>query len=105
MQSRVKGTATSTPYLYNGLTIMPRSEFIKWASDNVSFLRLYKRWVVNDLDRKLTPSPNRINSKKGYTISNVEWVTSSQNSALASVVKVNNQILKTQVYKILGVNK
>jgi hypothetical protein len=90
------------PHLWAGKAIMPRDVFMTWGKNHLDFLSLYKRWVSCDFDRKLTPSVNRINSDKGYTLDNVEWVTNSQNSALSSVVK--KMKAKKEIYNLLGVN-
>lgn len=102
MKMRVKGKNTKNPQLYLGLPVLPKDIFMTWAKNHPGFLGLYKRWVSNNFDRKLTPSVNRINSSKGYTLDNIEWVTNSQNSGLSSVVRDMKK--KKAIYELLGVN-
>lgn len=86
MQSRVAGIQKKKAHLYKGLAILPRNDFYAWAWDNVDFWRLYKQWAATDFtDRRLTPSINRIDSEKGYTIDNIEWLTHSINSSLGGL--------------------
>lgn len=84
MQSRVTGVQKKKAHLYQGLPILPRAEFYAWARDSAEFWRLYRRWVMSEYDRKLTPTVNRIDPRRGYEEDNMEWVTHSVNSAMAS---------------------
>jgi len=103
MSRRVRGLkgATKRPDIYTGLTILPKDAFYNWAKNHSDFLNLYKSWVSNDFDRKLTPSVNRMNSKKGYILGNIEWMTTSQNCGLAAGVRTMKQ--KKAIYELLGV--
>ena len=104
MKGRVNGTGGShNRGNWKGKPILPRDVFYTWARNNPEFLRLYKRWFSSDFDRKLTPSVNRMNSSKGYTLDNMEWMTNSQNSGLAGAVRAMKQ--KKAIYDLLGVNK
>lgn len=82
MKSRVEGVQWRKAHLYEGLKLMSREEFYQWAWDNPEFWRLYKQWVQSGYARRLSPSINRIDSYKGYTLDNVEWLTHSVNSSL-----------------------
>ena len=104
MNQRVQGRGTKNPHLFKGRPIMPRDVFKEWAKNHPDFLKLYKQWVGNRFDRKLTPSVNRLDSSRGYTLDNVEFVTFSQNCMMAtSVLKMNNKQRKV-IYDLLGVN-
>ena len=104
MQDRVRGTSIAhNKGNWKGKPILPRDVFYTWSRNNPEFLRLYKRWFSSDFDRKLTPSVNRMNSSKGYTLDNMEWLTNSQNSGLSGAVKSMKQ--KKAIYDLLGVNK
>lgn len=101
MQSRVSGVQKKKAHLYKGLPILPRNDFYAWAWDNRSFWRLYKRWAATDFDHKLTPSINRIDTNKGYTIENIEWLTHSVNSSLGASSlkrKANKTLLEVYEY-------
>lgn len=102
MQRRVNGKSTKRPDLYIGKPIMPKDVFLSWSKNHPDFLALYKRWVMSNFDRKMTPTLNRMNSTKGYTLNNVEWMTNAQNCGLAgSVRKIK---AKREIYNLLGVN-
>jgi len=109
MKARVTGTkrgavADRSSHIYVGKPILPKDVFMQWARNHPDFLTLYKRYVMNDFERRLAPSINRINSKKGYTLDNMEWMTSGQNSGLSgTVIKMKNAERKV-IYKVLGVN-
>jgi len=80
MESRVKGIQWRKAHLYEGKELLSREEFYDWAMNQDSFHRLFDEWVMSGYDRKLSPSVDRVDSSKGYTIDNMEWVTHSENS-------------------------
>ncbi len=80
MQSRITGIQKQKAHLYLGKHLLCREEFYKWAIFHVDFVLLYTKWVHSGYDRKLTPTVDRIDSDRGYEISNMEWVTHSENS-------------------------
>lgn len=108
MKARVTGTkkgavADRTQHIYVGKSILPKDVFIQWAKNHPDFLSLYKRYFMNDFERRLAPSVNRMNSKKGYTLDNMEWMTSGQNSGLAGTVTKMKNVEKKMIYNILGI--
>ena len=60
---------------------------------------------MSDFDIKLAPSVNRMDSNKGYVLGNIEWLTQSQNSALAGTVRKMKNQEKKEIYKLLGVKQ
>ena len=101
MKQRVEGRGTkrSIP-LYEGLELLPRADFIEWASKDRSLLVLHREWVRSGYSYKLTPSINRVDNSKGYVLGNMEWVTKSQNSTLGAlqakeVRRSKNQVLQS----------
>lgn len=105
MKNRISGRSTAKAYLYVGKSILPKDVFYLWARSSPDFLRLYKAWVMSKYDRRLAPSVNRIDSKKGYKLSNMEWITQSLNSSLSSVTRRLNNKEKKMIYDLLGVGK
>jgi len=103
MSDRTKGKGTNRPDLYIGKAIVTREVFYMWSRNHPEFLRLYKTWVNCGFDRRFTPSVNRLTSKRGYTIDNMEWVTNSQNCRLATAVRDLNY--KKEIYRLIGINK
>lgn len=80
MQSRINGVQKEKHHLYEGKTLFSREDFYHWAKSSQIFHELFYNWQCSEYDRKLTPSVDRIDSSKGYSIDNVEWVTHSENS-------------------------
>ena len=85
MTSRVVGIQKKKAHLYKNLSILDRQEFYKWAKSNSKFFKLYKLWELSNYEIKLCPTVNRINPKIGYKLSNMEWLTHSENSRLGSI--------------------
>jgi hypothetical protein len=79
MQSRVTGVQKLKAHLYVGKSLLDRDEFYDWSIGNPKFHALFSEWESSNYERKLAPSVDRIDSSKGYTISNMEWVTFTEN--------------------------
>lgn len=103
MRSRIEGVQKKKAYLYAGLELLPKEEFYAWAKPHPEFRRLFEVWVKSGYDRRLTPSVNRIDPSVGYVLSNMEFITHSQNSALSSITKKNNNAQRRAVYAAAGV--
>ena len=84
MQSRVLGILRKKSHLYKGLPILARDEFYEWALASPEFHALYDGWVASDYKCGMSPSVDRVDSSKGYTLDNMEWVTHSENSRRSS---------------------
>lgn len=80
MQSRVRGQ--NSPQYY-GLTLLPRAAFESWALSDPTYDKLFDIWATNDFSKLLSPSIDRIDPAQGYTIDNMQWVTTSANSRKA----------------------
>ena len=95
MQSRVTGVQHAKFHLYEGKSLLPRDEFYKWAMESDKFFALFKEYEDSGFSRKLTPSVDRVDSSKGYSVDNMEWVTHSENSRRGSVNKriINGQVV------------
>lgn len=76
MLRRVKNTPS-----YNGLPVCTRAEFYAAFLDHPDYLRLYAAYSTartRGLKKRrhwLLPTPDRVNSSKGYTVDNIAWVT------------------------------
>ena len=80
MQSRVTGVQKQKAHLYLGKELLPRKMFYQWALTSHEFYSLFDVWEKSNYERVLCPTVDRINSDKGYVLSNMEWVTHSVNS-------------------------
>jgi hypothetical protein len=87
MQNRIKGIQKLKSHLYKGKDLLNKEDFYNWAKTSESFWKLFTIWIEKNYDRKLTPTVDRINSKEGYHLSNMEWVTHSENSRRGSISK------------------
>jgi len=85
MKSRVTGVQKLKFHLYRGKCLLPKDEFYAWANSSPEFKMLFENWKLNNYDRKLTPSVDRIDSSDGYCLSNMAWVTHSENSRRGSL--------------------
>jgi hypothetical protein len=81
MQSRVTGVQKLELHLYGGLPILDRESFYEWAKSHETFWKMFKIWTNSNYDRKLCPTVDRIDPRKGYELSNMQWLTHSENSA------------------------
>lgn len=82
MESRVKGIQKQGSW--TGKELLSREEFYEWALNDPVFRSLFQAYEALGYDRRFAPSPDRIDSSKGYTLDNMRWVTHSVNSSLSS---------------------
>ena len=80
MKSRVLGIQKLKAHLYKGKSLLNKDVFYEWSLNNDSFNDLFREWELSGYDRKLCPSVDRLDSSLGYDLSNMEWVTHSENS-------------------------
>lgn len=94
MVSRISGIQKAKHHLYSGKELISKDEFYSWAK-SAEFYSMYNDWVASSFNRKLTPTVDRIDPNKGYTIGNMEWVTHSENSRRGAVNR--NSIFRPSV--------
>lgn len=80
MQSRITGVQKVKAGLYVGKDLLSRDEFYTFSTGSSTFYQLFGAYRESGFERKLAPSVDRVDSSKGYTIENMEWVTMSENS-------------------------
>lgn len=69
--------------LYLGLGICDRDEFYKAFEHSPSFLALHEEWVSSGYRQAERPTPDRIDTKRGYLVDNIAWETYSVNTLKA----------------------
>lgn len=79
MKSRVSGVQKAKHHLYNHCELLDRDEFYAWAQEQPKFWELYDAYMKRGCPRKLAPSVDRIDSSRGYSVDNMEFVTMSEN--------------------------
>lgn len=84
MKSRIEGIQYLKAHLYQNKELLDKESFYSWANSQEAFHNLFDVWEHSRYDRKLTPSVDRKESSRGYTIDNMEWVTHSENSRRGS---------------------
>lgn len=87
MKSRVSGVQRAKYHLYAFCSLLPKEEFYTWANSSKEFHQLFNEWELSGYNRKLTPSVDRVDSNRGYSLDNMEWVTHSENSRRGSINK------------------
>lgn len=85
MESRVSGIQKLKHHLYAGKSLLSREDFYKWAISDESFNSLFKLYEESGYVQKIAPSVDRIDSSKGYELSNMEFITHSENSRRGSL--------------------
>ena len=93
MQSRITGIQYKKHHLYNGKELLSKVEFYDWSLNNISFNKLFEEWEAKNYHNRLTPSIDRIDTKDGYKIDNMQWITHSENSKKGSISRHTNKIL------------
>lgn len=78
---RVSGKVKHTAYIYKDLPLCDRETFLNWAIKHPSFKKLFKTWLQNDCPNKLRPTVDRINPRQGYILTNMDWVSWSENTS------------------------
>lgn len=82
MKARHEGRATHFSHC-EGKGLLSREKFFEWCKDfeNMqAFLTIYFEWASEDFPLGLSPSIDRIDSTKGYTEGNLQWLTFDQNT-------------------------
>lgn len=79
MKSRTSGVQKSKFHLYKGKELLDRDTFYEWAINDPDFQYLFKEWIATYCDRHFTPSIDRIDPSLGYELSNMQWITFSEN--------------------------
>ena len=100
MKSRVDGVQWMKAHLYVGKSLLPKEEFYDWAMASNEFHRLYREWVESDYSRKLAPSVDRVDSKRGYEVSNMQWVTHSENSRRGAVSPRRKHAMQITTHRV-----
>lgn len=94
MKSRVEGIQKKSVHLYEGKEILDKQEFYDFMLNSATFHKLFKEYVDSGFDRKLAPTPDRIDSGKGYTKDNIQVVTLSENDSRVRVGTLDEEVVR-----------
>lgn len=92
MLSRVTGIQHKKSHLYKGLDILDKESFYSLCKNSNKFLTLWTNYCESNYDRKLCPTPDRIDSSIGYIENNIEFITHSENSSKGSKSRWQKQL-------------
>ena len=92
MKSRVTGVQHLKHHLYKEKELFDKDAFYLWAQEQPKFHELFDAYVESEYQRKLAPSVDRVDSSKGYSFDNVEWVTMQENSRRGAVSRHSKEI-------------
>lgn len=92
MQSRITGVQKKKSHLYFGKELLSREDFYNFSLNDPNFHSLFDAWESKKYERKLSPSIDRVDSDKGYTLDNIRWLTHSENSRLTKRYKSKNNL-------------
>lgn len=81
IRARCLGKDRKNPHIYSGLPFEGKEAFYEWALNHSDFKRLFKQYEKSGYRRRLAPSVDRINTKKGYTFDNMQWLTNHENAS------------------------
>lgn len=81
MKARNEGRSTNKSNA-QGKELMTKEEFMVWCKSKphfIIFIVMYMEWVEDDFSLWSAPSIDRIDSEKGYSADNIQWLTFSDN--------------------------
>jgi hypothetical protein len=93
MKSRITGVQKKNIKSYLGKELLDKHVFYEWALSNDDYKRLYDDYVNSNYDRKKAPSVDRIDTRYGYSIDNIQFITMSQNSGKDGAKKIHKYSL------------
>jgi len=102
MLSRVRGVTKNKNHLYLGLEILHKKDFYAFSLADNNFHKLFYVWENSGHERRLTPSIDRIDSKLGYTLDNMQWIAFSDNCRKTSRNLVYRKVRFTESLDYIG---
>lgn len=79
-------------------------ELVVWALQN-GFSKLMADWEASGFSKNLSPSPDRLNDAKGYSLDNLRLVTWEVNRSKAHKDRKNNILITSQNKKVHQLSK
>lgn len=80
IRQRCEGRATRK-YAVEGRVFLSKEEWGMFTSKTADqFNKLHKEWIDSGFKRGKSPSIDRVDNSRGYTIDNIQWLTVSENN-------------------------
>jgi hypothetical protein len=98
MKARQEGRATHQSSGALGKPICTYEEFEAWCIDFTNlqeFLTLYFEWALNGFNRWDSPSIDRKDPKKGYTVDNLQWLSFSDNCIKNNKDPIDHRVMSS----------
>ena len=73
---------SKTSYQHRKL-LFSQQEFLNWIFNNPKYAELHRQWKQSGYDLKLSPSIDRIDNNKDYSLDNIQVITTLENSLKA----------------------
>ena len=87
MKSRITGIQKTKHHLYQGKELLGKEDFYEWSLSDKTFHDLFSEWEISNYERRLTPSVDRVDPGKGYSVDNMEWVPFHENCRRSSFTR------------------
>jgi hypothetical protein len=71
-----------------GKQLLSREEFTNLAMADNSLKGLFDKWVESGYERRLCPTPDRLDNSKGYELGNIQFITQSANATKGNYEKI-----------------
>jgi len=65
------------------------SEFVSWSINREDFNKVFNKWVKGGYKTTDSPSPDRIDDCKPYTLGNLQWITWCENKEKSYIGRKN----------------
>lgn len=76
-----------------------RDELVDWFMNQQKFHRIYEEWQKSNFEHDLSPSCDRIDSKKPYSLDNIQLMTWAENNYKGRFEKKSEKPRKARVAK------
>lgn len=81
IRTRCTEVARRNAHIYEGLEFVDKKTFYEWALAHPRFNTLFAMYIQSGYRRKYAPSIDRIDTTKGYTLDNMQWLFNFENAA------------------------
>lgn len=88
--------------LKNYEDICDREAFLHKVLNSSRYCTLYNEWKILEFEYKLAPTTDRLNSDIGYLISNIQFITHSENSIKQNALTAKKVIRAGVLYSSIS---